>query len=104
MSMETQAILAEQVTVAAKVAGLVVASSEAGQDFSGHPTTRFTLALAGDAAKTQVVELSDTFDPGRTDLVAEVGTYLAETAKRLKNPRPNCYLTLHGLPLSFDKF
>jgi hypothetical protein len=104
MSMQTQAILAGQVEAAAKVAGLVVASGEAGQDFSGHPTTRFTLSLANDAAKTQVLELSDTFDAGRTDLVAEVGTYLAETAKRLKNPRPNCYLTLHGIPLSFDKF
>jgi hypothetical protein len=33
-----------------------------------------------------------------------VGTYLAEAAKRLKNPRQDVYLTLHGLPLSFEKF
>jgi hypothetical protein len=104
MGMGTQAVLAGQVEAAAKAAGLVVASSEVGQDFSGAPTTRFKLALAGDAAKTQVVELSDKFDFSRADLLAEVGTYLAEMAKRLKNPRPDCYVTLHGLPLSFDKF
>ena len=34
----------------------------------------------------------------RADMLAEVGTYLAEAAKRLKNPRQDCYLTLHGLP------
>lgn len=102
--MGTQAVLAAQVEAAAKAAGLVVASSEVGQDFSGAPTTRFKLALAGDAAKTQVVELSDKFNFSQTDLLAEVNTYLMETAKRLKNPRPDCYLTLHGLPLSFSKF
>ena len=30
--------------------------------------------------------------------------YLAEMAKRLQNPRPELYLTLHGLPLSFSRF
>lgn len=102
--METQAILAAQVEAAAKAAGLAVASSEVGQDFSGNPTTRFQMALAGNPAKSQVLELSDKFDFSRADMLAEVGVYLAEMAKRLKNPRPDCYLTLHGLPLSFDKF
>jgi hypothetical protein len=104
MSMGTQAVLAGQVEAAAKIAGLTVASSEVGQDFSGQPTTRFKLALTTDPAKTQVLELSDKFDFSREDMLAEVAVYLGETAKRLKNPRPDCYLTLHGLPLSFDKF
>jgi hypothetical protein len=104
MSMGTQAVLAAQVEEAAKAADLVVASSEVGQDFSGNPTTRFKLALAGEDTKTQVLELSDKFDFSRADMLAEVGVYLAETAKRLRSPRPDCYLTLHGLPLSFDKF
>ena len=104
MSIGTQAVLAGQVEAAAKAAGLVVVSSEAGQDFSGNPTTRFKTALADDSAKTQVLELSDKFDFSRTDLLAEVETYLSAAAKRLKNPRPECYLTLHGLPLSFEKF
>ncbi|MEO6981980.1 MAG: hypothetical protein ABI072_02565 [Edaphobacter sp.] len=102
--MGTQAVLASQVEAAARTAGLVVVSSEVGQDFSGNPTTRFTLGLASDRAKTQVLELSDKFDFSRADLLEEVGIYLAEAAKRLKSPRPDCYLTLHGLPLSFEKF
>jgi hypothetical protein len=97
-------VLARQVEAAAKAAGLVVISSEVGQDFSGHPTTRFMLALVADNSKKQVLELSDKFDFSRADLLAEVGVYLAEAAKRLKNPRQDCYLTLHGLPLSFEKF
>src|SRR6202046_5025054 len=104
MGMGTQEVLAGQVEAAAKAAGLVVVSSEVGQDFSGNATTRFKMALVGDRAKTQVLELSDKFDFSRADLLAEVGGYLAAAAKRLKNPRPDCYLTLHGLPLSFDKF
>ena len=104
MSIESKAVLAGQVEAAAKAAGLVAVSSEVGKDFSGSPTTRFTLALAADKAKTQVLELSDHFDFSRTDLLEEVGAYLAETAKRLRNPRPDCYLTLHGFPLSFGNF
>ena len=48
MDTGTQAILAGQVEAAAKAAGLVVVSSEVGEDFSGNPTTRFTLALVAD--------------------------------------------------------
>jgi hypothetical protein len=104
MSIESKAVLAGQVEAAAKAAGLVAVSSEVGKDFSGNPTTRFTLALTADRAKSQVLELSDHFDFSRADLLEEVGVYLAETAKRLRNPRPDCYLTLHGFPLSFGKF
>src|SRR5260370_32228737 len=104
MSVDTQAVLAGQVAAAAKAAGLVVVSSAVGQDFSGNPTTRFTLGLVADQAKTQVLELSDRFDFSRQDLLDDVTAYLADAVKRLKNPRPECYLTLHGLPLSFGKF
>jgi hypothetical protein len=104
MSIETQTALAAQVDSAARAAGLTIAATAVGSDFSGNPTSRFTLALAGDAAKTQVLELSDTLDFSRAELLAEVQTYLAEAAKRLRNPRPDCYLSLLGLPLSFGKF
>ncbi len=88
-----------------KAAGLVVVSSAVGKDFSGNPTTRFTLGLASDPAKTEVLELSDKFDFSKKELLDDVAVYLAESEKRLKNPRPDCYLTLHGLlPLSFGKF
>ena len=104
MSIESKAVLAGQVEAATKAAGLVAVSSEVGKDFSGNPTTRFTLALAADKSKVKVLELSDHFDFSRADLLEEVGSYLTETAKRLRNPRPDCYLTLHGLPLSFGNF
>jgi hypothetical protein len=97
-------VLAIQVESAAKAAGLVMVGSEPGEQESGAPTAKFTLALARDAAKTILLELSEGFEFGRTDLKDGVRAYLAESAQRLKNPRPDCYVTLHGLPLSFGKF
>jgi hypothetical protein len=97
-------VLAIQVEAAAKSAGLVVVSTEAGEKYSGGATTKFTLALGADPAKTELLELSEGFEFGRADLMDGVKAYLAESAKRLKNPRPDCYVTLHGLPLSFGRF
>jgi len=96
--------LAEAVETVAQAAGLVVVKAEAGKDFSGEATAKFTLALADEAGKTQVLELSEKFELAGTELGKEVAAYLAEVAKRLRNPRPECYVTLHGLPLAFEKF
>jgi len=104
MSAVSQTALAGQIAEAANLAGLVIASSEAAQDTSGAVTTRFTLALASDPTKTQLLELTEALDTNRPELVGELKEYLAESAKRLKNPRPDCYLTLHGFPLSFGRF
>src|SRR3984957_7964293 len=104
MGIGAQAVLAGQVETAAKAVGVAVVSSEVGQGFSGDPTTQFKLAVVAGPARTQVLELTDKFDFSRADLLAEVGTYLAALAKRLKNPRPDCLLTLHGLALRFEKF
>lgn len=104
MSTTFQTVLAGQIADAAKVAGLVVAGSESALDASGAVTTKFTIALAADPSKTELLELSEQLDLSRADLIAEVHLYFGETAKRLKNPRPDCYMTLHGLPLSFGKF
>ena len=97
-------VLAVQVESAARSAGLVVVSAGTGESSSGGITARFTLGLASDPSKTQSLELSEGFEFGRSDLMDAVKTYFAEAAKRLRNPRPNCYLTLGGLPLSFGKF
>ncbi len=104
MSTTFQTVLAGQITDAAKVAGLVITSSESALDSSGTVTTRFNLALESDPAKTGLLELTEQLDLSRAELIAEVHHYLAETARRLQNPRPDCYVTLHGLPLSFGKF
>jgi hypothetical protein len=97
-------VLAVQVEAAAKAAGLVVVSTETGEKYAGGATTKFVLALAANVAKTQQLELSEAFEFGRDDLKAGVKEYLAEAAKRLKSARPDCYVTLHGIPLSFGKF
>src|ERR1039458_7764217 len=97
-------VLAIQVEAAAKSAGLVVVSTEAGEKYSGGATAKFMLALAGDPKKTERLELSEGCEFGRADLMEGVKAYLTESARRLKNPRPDCYVTLHGLPLSFGRF
>ncbi|WP_260703249.1 hypothetical protein [Edaphobacter flagellatus] len=104
MSTVAQTALAGQVEAAAKAAGLVVVGSEEGKDFSGGPTARFTLGLALNPARKQTLELSAAFDFSQGPLKNVVDSYLQESATRLKNPRPDCYLTMHGLPLSFGKF
>ena len=96
---------AAQIEAAAQAAGLVATEGEAGVDFSGNATTRYVLARADDASRTQGLELSAGFEPeSRAELGKQMQVYLEETAKRLRNPRPECYLTMGGLPLSFGKF
>jgi len=104
MATAFQTVLAGQIADAAKVAGLTVASSEAALDTSGAVTTKFVLALASDPTKTELLELSEQLDLSRAELIVDLQNYLAESAKRLKNPRPDCFMTLHGLPLSFGRF
>jgi hypothetical protein len=89
---------------AARAAGLVIASIEPGTDFAGAPTTRATLALAADPAKTLTLELSEAFDAADPRFPSEFATFFSEAAERLRSPRPDVYLTLHGLPLSFGNF
>lgn len=91
---------------AAQEAGLVVISAEAGTDFSQHPTARFRLGLSSDAApeRTLPLELSEAFDFQQPELLPEMTAHLHEAAKRLRNPRPDVYVTLAGLPVSFSGF
>jgi len=89
---------------AARAAGLVIASIEPGTDFAGVPTTRATLALAADPSKTLTLELSEAFDATDSRFPIELATFFSETTERLRGPRPDVYLTLHGIPLSFGKF
>lgn len=96
-------VLAGKVEQAAKAAGLRVASMAAGESAAG-PTTKFTLELAADSAKTHTLELSDSFDTGRAELLAGLNSWLTESATRLRNPRPECALTMLGLPLAFGGF
>jgi hypothetical protein len=97
--MSTQ--LAQQVEETAQAAGLQMTETAASVDFNGSPTLRFTLSLHG---KSALLELSEGFRFQDEALKAAFQAYLAETAKRLKNPQPDVYLTLHELPLKFERF
>ncbi len=94
--------LASQIAAAASAAGLQVLSTESTANAFATPTLRFTLALATDDSKTQILELSQTFDP--TSFAADLSVYLKESAQRLQSPRPDLYLTLAGLPLRLSAF
>jgi hypothetical protein len=98
--------LASAIESAAKTAGLFVLSTQAGSDFHGAPTTCFIFGLTADtpADRSLKLELSDIFDVNQTALLPELTSYLRESALRLRNPRPDCYVTLAGLPVRFADF
>jgi hypothetical protein len=87
-------------------AGLVLVSVAQGADFHGRPTAVFKLGLPGNQAPgcSLRLELSEVFDFDRPDLLPQMTAHLANQAKRLRNPRPDCYVTLGGLPIAFGEF
>lgn len=106
MPTQSENALTAKLTGAAREAGLVVLSTETGTDFSNKPTTKFRLALTADAPAERVLqlELSEAFDFQKPELLSEMTTYLRETARRLQNPRPDVYVSLEGLPISYQGF
>jgi hypothetical protein len=106
MTVELKSNLVPSVQAAASQAGLVLVSASQGSDFHGQPTAVFELGLAGaDAAsRTLRLELTDSFEFNKPDLLSTMTAHLAGEAKRLRNPRPECYVTLAGLPIAFGKF
>jgi hypothetical protein len=91
---------------AAKTAGLTILSVKTGEDFHGAPTTCFTFGLHSGttAERTLRLELSQAFDFNQPSLLPEMTKYLREASLRLRNPRPDCYITQAGLPVRFDSF
>lgn len=90
---------------AATKAGLALQSVAQGTGVDGTPTTVFQFALpTATAGQTLKLELSESFDFDKPHLLPELAAHLAEEAKRLRNPRPECYVTLGGLPLAFTAF
>jgi hypothetical protein len=98
--------LTAMVQTAAREAGLIVLTAEAGTDFNSHPTAKFRLGLTPEAApeKTLQLELSEAFDFQKADLLPQMTTHLRETARRLANPLPEAYVSLAGLPIRFSDF
>lgn len=98
--------LVTQVEAAAAKAGLTLSSVTEGADFKGRPTAIFELTLPTVAAtaRTLKLELSESFNFDKPELLPQMTAHLAAQAKRLRNPRPECYVTLAGLPIAFGKF
>lgn len=98
-------VLSKAVEAAANSAGMKVLSFQTGTDLRGLSTTCFAFGLSGDAVdRTLQLELSHDFDFQKPALLPEMTRYLQEAAMRLRNPRPDCYVTLAGLPVRFDGF
>jgi hypothetical protein len=106
MASDLKTSLVASLESAAEKAGLVLVSVSQGADFHGHPTAVFNLGLPGEDAisRSLKLELSETFDFDKPNLLPEMTAHLTAEAKRLRNPRPECYVTLGGLPLAFGKF
>ena len=89
----------------ASKAGLSIASVESGTDFTGAPTAK--LQLKSVAGPTQSLETSKRLGAEieqKPALREELSSYLETLAKRMHSPRPDVFLTLHGLPLSMQQF
>ena len=101
--MTTKASLVTSIETAASKAGLkLVSVNEA--DPNGQPTQIFSLGLPGSDDRRLQLELTEAFDFYKPNLLPEMTSHLEAEAKRLRNPRPDCYVTLGGLPLAFGKF
>jgi hypothetical protein len=103
MTVAPVSALTAAIGTAAQTAWLSLLSTSQGTDFHGQPTTVFEFA-APSADRNLRLELSAEFDFHKPDLLPAMTTHLAEEARRLRNPRPDCYVTIEGLPLSLRNF
>ena len=105
MTSELKSSLAASLEAVAGRVGLALVSSAEGADFHGRPTAAFELALADGkvAGRKLRLELGGGFALDRPELEPELEAYLAAQAKRLRNPRPECAVTLAGLPVAFGE-
>jgi len=97
--MTTKANLVTSIEATAAKAGLKLVS-----DFGDQPTQVFLLGLPGIEDRRLHLELSEAFNFNKSNLLPEFAAHLEAEAKRLRNPRPECYVTLGGLPVAFGKF
>jgi hypothetical protein len=94
-----------QIAPAASAAGIQIVASAPATSIAGNPTTRYTLALATHpAGPTLQLELSDDANVLSPELAPQLHLFLTETANRLRNPRPDAFLTLTGIPLTYSDF
>jgi hypothetical protein len=104
MTVESKASLVKSLETAASQAGLVLLSTTQGSDFHGQPTAVFQLGSPAGDGRSLRLELSEAFEFDKPQLLPAISAHLAAEARRLCNPRPECYVTLGGLPMAFGEF
>jgi hypothetical protein len=104
MTVQSKSSLVASLEKAAALAGLTLLSTSSGSDFNGEPTVIFQLGIPGVEDRSLQLELSEAFEFDKPNLLPEMTAHLSAEAKRLRNPRPECYVTLAGLPIAFGKF
>jgi hypothetical protein len=104
MTVQSKSALVGSLEMVATKVGLTLLSTASGSDFSGDPTVVFQLGIPGVEGRSLQLELSEAFEFNMPNLLPEMTAHLAAEAKRLRNPRPECYVTLAGLPIAFGKF
>ncbi len=105
MTTHLKASLETAIRAAADRSQLAVLATNAGNDAEGRPTAVFEIGLAGGSPERAVrLELTGGFEADKPQLAAELESWLAAGARRLRNPRPDGYVTLDGLPVSFGQF
>jgi len=104
MTAELKSSLVTSMEAAAAKAGLTLVSVTQGADFHGEPTTVLEFGLSDGSSRSLQLELTHDFDFDKAHLLPEMASHLAAEAQRLRNPRPDSYVTLAGLPIAFGKF
>ena len=106
MTLDLKSTVVTSLEAAASQAGLALLSVTEGSDFHSRPTAVFQLALPGaeTARRTLKLELSEAFVFDKPELLPAMTAHLAAEAKRLRNPQPECSVTLGGLPMAFGQF
>lgn len=106
MSSNLATKLSTAVEHAVRRADLSVVSVNRGQDSIGNPTAVFAIGLTPEAApeRTLKLELSENLDLDQSNLLPALSNHLKEEALRLRNPRPDVYVTLAGMPVSLREF
>ena len=84
---------------------LTVTSAGSGADFTGAPTAQLQLkSVEGTVYSIEISERLGSEFETHPELREELRSYLQVLAKRMRSPRPEVFLTLHGLPLSLQQF
>jgi hypothetical protein len=104
MTVESKSSLIKSVETAATEAGLTLLSATPSSGFQGQRTIVFKLGTPAATERSLQLELSEAFDFDKPTLLPSMTAHLVAQAKRLRNPRPDCYVTLAGLPISLSNF